>query len=396
MSSKLSSPPPPPPPPPRAGRLRRFHRFASDFIGGVRSRDVERMFRRDASRALAVLTQERGSRREGKAGLLETVQLLFVGLSFKLTPARRILFAAALVAAALGIADMTVNLVPGYISVDWSPFWFLSSIGALIFLLALELVDRVQVRDELEVARQLQRDLLPAGAVVLPGLTVAHAYRTANEVGGDVYDFLELADGRLALMMGDASGHGMAAGLLMATAKATLGAAIDLDPTPETVVQNLNRRLYATGDRRSFFTLFYGLLDPATGTMEYANAAHPFPLLRRADGSVEEIGTGSLPLGLRPEVAVEVRTVTLGPQDLLLLYTDGLPEAVDETAGGAKGGSPGVGGQAFGFQRLRALVEAGGEPQVLVDRLLRALDAHLSREEIQDDVSLVALAREPR
>ena len=91
-----------------------------------------------------------------------------------------------------------------------------------MFLLALELVDRVLVRDELEVARQLQRDLLPSERPDCPGYRIAHSYRTANEIGGDYYDFLPLPDGRLALVIGDASGHGMAAGLLMAIANAAL------------------------------------------------------------------------------------------------------------------------------------------------------------------------------
>jgi len=320
-------------------------------------------------------------------GLMQRLRLLFLGLSFKLTPARRMLFAASMLLVLMGLLDLEVSIVPGALIVDSSPLWFLLSIGALVFLLALELVDRVRVRDELEVARQLQRDLLPSGEVALPGLTIAHAYRTANEVGGDFYDFVPLPDGRIALIIGDASGHGIAAGLLMATAKATLGLAMDLDPEPVAVMTALNRRLYATGDRRSFLTLFYGLLDPSTGDLELISAGHPYPMLCRAGGKVEEIGVGSFPLGVRPSLAVGSRRERLEVGDLLLLYTDGLPEAVNE-----------AGEDAFGFPRLRGLVESGAaspgsSPETIVRGVLGALDTYLAGERPQDDVSLAVVTR---
>jgi phosphoserine phosphatase RsbU/P len=379
--------PSPPQPLCRPSPPARLRRFVSDFAGGVRTKDVQRLFRRDASRALEVLLRDQGTGAppsKGLMGLLQRLKLLFFGLSYKLTPPRRMLFVASLSMAVLGLADISVSIVPGAISVDSSPGWFMLSIGALLFLLALELVDRVRVRDELEVARQLQRDLLPSGEVLVPGLTIAHAYRTANEVGGDFYDFLPVPDGRLALIIGDASGHGMAAGLLMATAKATLGLAMDLDPDPVAVMTALNRRLHATGDRRSFLTLFYGLLDPVTGELEFISAGHPFPLLRREGGTVEEIGAGSLPLGVRPDFGSEAKRARLDPGDLLFLYTDGLPEALDEASG-----------EAFGFHPLQDLLAVKEEPEAVVDKVLRALAAHLAGEPPQDDVSLAVVARKP-
>ena len=134
-----------------------------------------------------------------------------------------LLHAASLLFALVGILDVTVHApIHGrQVSIEVSPLWYLASIVALLFLLALELVDRIRVRDELEVARELQAELLPRRVPDLPGFRFAHSYRTANEVGGDYYDFLALPDGRLALMVGDASGHGMAAGLVMAIANAT-------------------------------------------------------------------------------------------------------------------------------------------------------------------------------
>ncbi len=369
----------------RAGGIEGFVR---DFAGGVRGEDLHRLFERDALRAFAVLSQDEAAGRplpSGPLGWLRRAQLVFLGFAYRLSPARRLLFAGSLGAALVGTFDVTVELdLPLEVVVDSSPFWFLAAIGGLLLLLALELVDRVRVRDELEVARQLQRELLPAGQVALPGLAIEHDYRTANEVGGDVYDFIPLPGGKVALVIGDASGHGIAAGLLMATARAVLGLAVDLDPDPLRVVELLNRRLCKTGDRRAFMSLFYGVLDPATGRLDYLSAGHPFPLLRRSGGEVEELGRGGLPLGLRETLALVPGTTAIGPGDLVVLYTDGLPEAVDERTG-----------EAFGFVRLRQEVAASLSPRQAIDRLLAALEGHLAGEAPQDDVSLAAVALAP-
>src|SRR4029077_18470271 len=115
----------------------------------------------------------------------------------------------------------------------------------------------------------------------------------------------------------DASGHGMAAGLVMAIANATLKTALGLDPSPERVLALLNRTLCRTGTNRTFMSIFYALLTSATGQMEYVSAGHPFPLLRHADGRVRELANGGFPLGMRDPLPVVPRHVTLEPGDLL-------------------------------------------------------------------------------
>ena len=129
-------------------------------------------------------------------------------------------------------------------------------------------------------------------------------------------------------------------------------------------------------------SVFYALLDPATGQLEYVSAGHPFPFLRRADGSVEELGQGGLPLGIREPLPYRPGTTTLAPGDLLVLYTDGLVEATDPR-----------GTEAFGYERLRALTASGGEPQALHDGILAAFDAHVGGEPLLDDLTLVVVAR---
>jgi phosphoserine phosphatase RsbU/P len=369
-----------------ASYFRGTQRFLRDYTDGLNVQDLRRLFDRDAAEAYAVLARDQPAEepRTRVRRLLHRGRVVFLGISSKLTPARRLLFALSLVAAALGILNPGSIEIGGggfYIGVGESAFWLLLSVALLLFLLVMELVDRVRVRDELEVARQLQADLLPSKSPEVPGFAFAHSYRTANEVGGDYYDFQSLTDGRLALVIGDASGHGIAAGLLMAIANATLKTALDVDPTPRRVAELLNRTLCRTGDRRAFMTLFYGLLDPANGHLEFVCAGHPFPLLRQAGGAIRELGTGTLPLGLRNEVEVPSGEALLEPGDRLVLFSDGLPEGIDAA------------GDAYGFERLRDVLATPGSPAAIHDRILQSFEAHVGHEPLTDDLTLVVVGR---
>jgi len=361
--------------------VRSCESFVRAYTSGLRAQDLRRLFDQDAVQAFDVLSRDQTAGAEPASGpgrFWYRVKIVFLGLSYKLTPARRILFASSMFSLLMGFVGVRIR--SGF-RVDFSVFWFLLTIAILMFLLALELVDRIRVRDELQVARELQSDLLPRQVPLLPGYGIAHAYRTANEVGGDYYDFSVLPSGQLALMVGDASGHGMAAGLLMAIANATLKLAIDLDPAPAKVLSLLNRTLCRTGDRRSFMTIFYALLDPETGDFEYACAGHPFPILRRAGGELLELGRGGLPLGFRTDIEFSAETATLRPADVLVLFSDGIPEGINKA------------GDSFGYERLGDLVGAGGAPQAVLERILGAFDEYLNGEPLQDDFSLVVLGR---
>lgn len=373
------------------GAVQRLQDFFREYTEGLNPKDVRRLFDRDASQAYDVLTRDHSQVQEPKDGLrrfLFRAKLAFLGLSYKLTPPRRLLFAGSLLAFVLGmVSDSGFSFATKTtrVHVEFNFFWFAVSLGAMIFLLALELVDRIRVRDELEIARELQSELLPGDLPAVPGYLFAHSYRTANEVGGDYYDIMPLPDdsqSRLALVVGDASGHGMAAGLVMAIANATLRTALDLDPRPERVLAVLNRTLCRTGTRRTFMSAFYAVLEPETGKMEYVCAGHPYPLLRRADGRIEELGCGGFPLGLRDTMTWVPHEVFLEPGDLLVLYTDGLPEAVD-----------GQNGTAFGYERIRAALEIGGTPQEVHNRILYAFDRHVGDESLRDDLTLEVIAR---
>ena len=202
--------------------LKRYSALVRDYIGCLDVRVAHRELGRDTSRAWGILSREWADEPVPQGWLrrfLHRIRIIFLGLSYKLSPARRMLFAVCLALALIGV------------QVD-RPSILLASVAGLVLLLALELADRIVIRDELEVARELQREILPHTPPEVPGYQFAFSYRTANTIGGDYYDFLPMPNGRLALMVGDASGHGIAAGLIMAIANTTSTRRSTLWPWP--------------------------------------------------------------------------------------------------------------------------------------------------------------------
>jgi hypothetical protein len=360
-----------------AGAVGRFFR---DYTGGLRVSDIVRELERDASHSYQTLTREHAAAAEpaGRFGrFLYRTRIVFLGLSAKLSPARRVVFLGSLACVLLAVLGSSARST----GITQGNGFFLAAIAGLVFLLGLELADRVVVRDELEVARELQQELLPQHGPQLPGWDFAFSYRTANTIGGDYYDFIPLRDGRIAIVIGDASGHGIAAGLIMAIANSTLKLALDLDPRPAAVAGLVNRALVRTGSTRDFMTLFVALLEPRTGEFEYVCAGHPFPLIRCADGSLEELGAGSLPLGMFEDVKLDVGRANVGLGDLVVLYSDGIPEAVNSAD------------HPYGFERIRAQLTAGGSAREIHDRLLRSVNAFRGERPLVDDMSLVVFTR---
>lgn len=359
--------------------FQRTEQFVRDYTGGVGARDVKRLFDRDASHAFDVVTREHeGSEPEGKIGrFFHRAKILFLGLSFKLSPPRRVLFGVCIVLSIIAIQRVdSASIGSGQFVL-----FHLAAVAGLVFLIVLELADRILVRDELEVARELQRDLLPPHPPVWPGWEVAFSYRTANTIGGDYYDFIPVEDGRVAVVIGDASGHGIAAGLLMAIASSALKLAIDLEPTPAAVAALVNRALCRSGGNRAFMTMFCGLLDPATGRMEYVNVGHPYPMLRRPTGEVVELGEGGLPMGIRQELRSPTGEVTLNHGDRLLLCTDGIAETLDPA------------GEDFGYDRIRRSLALGGSSTAIHDRIVRDMVSFQGDAPALDDRSLVVISR---
>jgi sigma-B regulation protein RsbU (phosphoserine phosphatase) len=212
----------------------------------------------------------------------------------------------------------------------------------LLVLLALELADRVTMKRDLEIAREIQGWLMPAAPPCVSGVDIAFTTRPANTVAGDYYDaFLRLSStdsalhqdkpgdhGRLLLVVADVAGKSVPAALLMATLQASFRTLAALPGSLLEIVMRLNRYTCAQslGGRR-FTTAFLAELEPITGSLTYVNAGHNWPVLRRVSGAIERLETGGLPLGIKPDVPYACGNTTLAAGDLLLIFTDGLVEA---------------------------------------------------------------------
>src|SRR5215211_2199345 len=225
-----------------------------------------------------------------------------------------------------------------------------------------EISERARIEQELRVARRIQQASLPKEVPELEGWQITPYYQPAREVGGDFYDFHPLSEGRLGLVVGDATGKGVPAALVMSTTCGMLQLAAQGSDSfsPGEVLSRVNQTLYARIPANMFVPCFYAILDPKSARLSYANAGHDLPYLHR-NGEAEELRARGMPLGLMPAMNYEEKEVVLGAGDSALFYSDGLVEAHDPK------------GEMFGFPRLRALVAKHGEQRSLGDFLLEEL-----------------------
>jgi serine phosphatase RsbU (regulator of sigma subunit) len=250
--------------------------------------------------------------------------------------------------------------------------------------------ERDQIEQELRTAQRIQRTFLPKDVPPLPGWQLVPYYQPAREVGGDFYDFLSFEDGRVGLIIGDVTGKGIPAALMMTATRTMLRTAAQQQATPGTVFERVNEVLHADIAPGMFVTCFYVLLDPRTGDLRFANAGHEPPYRRHA-GCVSELWATGMPLGLMPGIQYEEYQATLAPGESLLFYSDGLVEAHNPAR------------EMFGFPRLKTLLEApesgaaGPVPQgeTLIAALLAALARFTGDSwEQEDDVTMLTLYRE--
>ena len=245
---------------------------------------------------------------------------------------------------------------------------------------AQERLERERLEHELRVARRIQQASLPKEVPELEGWQIAHHYQPAREVGGDFYDFLELGDGHLGLVVGDATGKGMPAALVMSTTLGMLRAVAPSLDSPGEVLRRINEALSAHIPPSTFVTCFYAILEPESGRLLYANAGHNLPC-RRHDGQADELRARGMPLGLIPGMAYEEKEAMLETGDSVLFYSDGLVEAHDPQRR-----------EMFGFPRLREFVGRHGEEGVPVDFLLKDLYSFVGENwEQEDDITLLTL-----
>ena len=240
---------------------------------------------------------------------------------------------------------------------------------------------RETIEQEMQAARLIKHSLLPKELPSFPGWRLATYYHPAREVGGDQYDFLIFADGRLGLLIGDVSEKGVAAALVMATTHGMWRAAALASDSPDEVLARVNNLLYVDTPERKFVTCFYAILEPGSGKMRYANAGH-VPSYQRSGSEVVELRASGMPLGSRPDLHYEEGEVQISHGESILFYSKGLVEAHNPA------------GEVFGFSRLKTLLASSPDQSSLIDDLLGKLkDFTGAGWEQEDDVTLVTLER---
>ncbi len=311
---------------------------------------------------------------------LRTVSAVFFGLAKRLAPHRRLLFLLAQI-------SFFICLFAIFTRMEDPPLWTFVEVTAtflvMTLLLAMELIDKIKMRDELALARDLQASLIPKQPPQTPQYEIAAFNHIANTVGGDIYDFVPLPDGRVAVLFGDASGHGMAAGLVMAVAHAAFRTHLDIDASPSSITASLNRILCRTGGPRSFFSCAYVLLSP-NGEFMATLAGHPEILKVDGQGKVvERIGRGAYPLGVKSGLQWEELRGALAPGERLLLHSDGLTEARNASE------------REFGDAYVETIVGWGPEAasQDLVDTLVAEWRRFTTGMPAEDDVSIAVIRR---
>lgn len=245
------------------------------------------------------------------------------------------------------------------------------------------IAERERVKAEIDAANRIQAALLPPRDPRLPGVVVASHYRAATEIGGDYFDFLPLAEGRIGLAFGDVAGHGLTSGIVMAMAKSALLVQTGHDPSPVRVMEVLNETVRKTAPKRMLMTFFFGILDPATGNLRYCSAGHLDPYVVRAGGGpVEPLSAWGFPLGVKRREPFVEHVARLHPGDRLVLYSDGLIEALDDD------------GEPFGFTRFEDVLRAAASDGAgeIRHSLLSAVKRFTRNRPPEDDQTLVVLS----
>ena len=384
--------------PPATDRAREwFHTYTRDLS----REDLERLFTHDTRDAYDFFA--RGLDEDELATLPWWRQVVlrfrqvFVAFTLKLPAARRAVYFAALIIALLGI----VQLFRGFAVVDFPVGLPLFNIGvllpvwangtfALVFslvlvnlLVLLEVAERLSLKGELEVAREIQLALLPRGTYTAADIDISGFTRPANTVGGDFYDVLPQADGRIVLTLGDVAGKGSPAALLMALLLAALRTLVEEKLAPAALVARLNIQICRHSPASRFITLVYAIYEPGTGRLTYVNAGQNPPLIRRRDGRFERLHGTGIALGLFENAEYTAAETHLAPGDLLVFYSDGITEAEDPS------------GQPLEEHGLELVLErhADKPPSVIGSEVLAAVQSHAHRARFTDDLTILAVKR---
>lgn len=373
------------------GSLRIFWNRISD---GIEIQQLWAQFRTEARASYELYSKEvEWKRADGESRgkrARRVAKGLFWAMMLKLSPARRALLLVALI----------LLVFPGFdfrsrdVEVQMPNLAFFGGV-ALVVLLALELADRVTMKRDLEIAREIQGWLMPAAPPSVPGADIAFATRPANTVAGDYYDaFLraspsaaadplpEQQDPHLLIVVADVAGKSVPAALLMATLQASLRTLATLPVSLLQLIERLNQYACAQNSSgRRFITAFLAELQPATGHLTFINAGHNWPVLRRGSGAIERLQAGGLPLGISPHARYDCSQTTLSPGDLLLIFTDGVIEAEDQNE------------QEYGEARMLGVVHAVGGRSAgeILKALMASVDAFVGSARQHDDITCLVL-----
>jgi len=365
-------------------RFRDWLDLGKNTFSSLSSDDFTSLYSRDWTETRRALLAEHRESIDREPSRLRrwarTISAMAYGLTKRLSPVRRLVFVVTFVWFFVCLATVFKA------STMLDPWLFLEISGSfviMIVLLAMELIGKIKYRDELALARDLQATLIPKYAPRTPAYDIAAFNHIANTVGGDLYDFVLLPDDRVAVLFGDASGHGMAAGLVMAVAHAAFRTQLEIDPSPSSIIGSLNRILCRTGGSRSFFSCCYILLSP-DGTFNATFAGHPQMLKLDPQGRVtERIGQGAYPLGIKSGLTWAEENGSLARGERLLLYSDGLPESRDEQD------------RECGEAYVEAVIARNGEApaNLLVDAIVAEWRKFVQHAPIEDDVSITAIEK---
>jgi phosphoserine phosphatase RsbU/P len=318
-----------------------------------------------------------------------TAWRVFLAIAHRLAPWRRVLFALAVpVVAFAWLRYLASAAQEGVWIWAFPPIfslqgWLLLSASSLLFLLVLELRDKLSLKGDLEIARQIQFGLLPFAPYVSADLHIETVMRPANTVGGDYFDLIDLGEDRLAVVIGDVAGKGMPAALLMALLQGSLRTLITAGLRGAEVVAKLNAHLCANIPSNRLVTFFYGELDRTTGALDYVNAGHNPPFLLRGDGLSERLAPTAIALGILPDAVFELFAAELEPGDRMLLYTDGITEAANARD------------EEYGEERVAAWLREhrGRDGRALVEGLIDDVVRFASPVRPRDDMTLMAVSR---
>jgi serine phosphatase RsbU (regulator of sigma subunit) len=382
----------PPPLPRTPGGTRRFFEA---YTYGLTTTELERLFTRDTPdayrffarhidfKALEHLPWHKRS--------FTMLRLLFLAFTLKLTPARRAIYGMALLCAFIALLELWRGfhwlLLPHPVF-EGGTLWLLAGFLMVNLLVLLEVADRLSLKNDLEIARDIQQAMLPKSGYQANGIEAFGMTRPANTVGGDFYDVIPLDDGRILVALGDVAGKGSPAALLMALLLSMLRTLVDEHLDPAALVSRLNVQVMKQAPGTRFITLFLAVFDPLTGVLEYVNAGQNPPLLRRsggasADGGHEWLRSGGVALGMFDRAQYSVGRTTLNPLDVLVMYSDGITEAEDGT------------GQPFDEQGLLAVVDTTpwGTAKELGWATFEAVERHTEQRRLLDDLTVLVVRR---